>query len=49
MRQMTYFQSKKRDTNVENEWMDTKEGKEEWDELGQWDWHIYTSMRKTDN
>ena len=35
--QMTYFQSKKRDTNVDNKCMDTKEGKGEWDELGQRD------------
>ena len=31
--------------------MDTKEGKEGWHELGDWDWHMYTidTMYKIDN
>ena len=28
---------------------DTKGGRWRWDELGDWDWHIYTTMYKTDN
>ena len=39
----------KGDTGVENKLMDTKRGRWEWDELGDWDWHIYTTMYKTDN
>ena len=26
-----------------------KGGSGGWDELGDWDWHIYTTMYKTDN
>ena len=33
------------ETDVEN----TKGGKGEWNELGDWDRHIYTTMYKTDN
>ena len=36
------------DTEVENKCVDTKEGKDEWNELGDWDWHIYTTLYKTD-
>ena len=39
-------------TLIENKHMDTKMGKGmEWDELGDWDWHIYTTdaVYKTDN
>ena len=28
---------------MENKHMDTKWGKGEWDELGDWDWHTYTA------
>ena len=45
----TYLQSRNRDTEVENKHMDTKEGKEGWDELGNWDWHLYTTIYKLDN
>ena len=41
------------DTDVENKRMDTKGevGLGWWDELGDWDWHIYTidTMYKIDN
>ena len=39
------------DTDVENKHMDTKGGGGGWDELGDWDWHIYTidTMYKIDN
>ena len=29
--------------------MDIKGGKGGWDELGDWDWNIYTTMYKIDN
>ena len=29
--------------------MVTKAGKGGWDELGDWDWHIYNAMYKIDN
>ena len=45
----TGFQGRNRDTDVENKCMDTKGGKGEWEELGDWDWHIYTNMYKIDN
>ena len=39
------------DTDVENKHMDTKRARRGWDELGDWDRHIYTidTMYKTDN
>ena len=33
----TYFQSKSRDTDIENKCMNTKVGRGVWDELGDWD------------
>ena len=39
----TYLQSRNRDTDEENKFMDTKQWKERWDELGDWDWHIYAT------
>ena len=45
----TYLQSRTRDTDVEKKRMDTKEGKEDWDELGDWDWHVYTTMCQITN
>ena len=46
----TGLQGKNRDTDVENKRIDTKVGKVGWgDELGDWDWHIYTNMYKIDN
>ena len=35
--------AKQRDTDVENKFMDPRWGRGEWDELGDWDWHIYTT------
>ena len=48
----SYLQSINRDTEVENKHVDTKGDKGgAWDELGDWDWHIYTTdtMYKIDN
>ena len=45
----TGLQGRNRDTDIENKSMDTKWGKGGWDELGDWDWHIYTNMYKIDN
>ena len=45
----TYSQSRNRDIDIENKCMDTKGRSGEWDELGDWDWHIYTAMYKIDN
>ena len=45
----TCLQGRNKDTDVEKKHMDSKGGKGEWDELGDWDWHIYTSMYKIDN
>ena len=47
----TGLQGRNRDTDVENKCMDNKGGKP-WgggDELGDWDWHVYTNMYKIDN
>ena len=43
----TYLQSRNRDTDAENKHMDTKGGKVGWDELGNWDSHIYTTIVKS--
>ena len=40
------MQSRNSDTDVEKKLTDTKVGG--WDELGDWDWHIYTIMYKID-
>ena len=45
----TSLQGRNRDTDVENKHRDTKRGKERWDELGDWGWHIYKNMYKIDN
>ena len=45
----SYLQSRNRDTDIENKHMDTKVGRGVWHDLGDWDWHIYTSMYKIDN
>ena len=39
------------ETEIENKCMETKRGKEGWDELGDWDRHRYTTdtMHKIDN
>ena len=46
----SYFQSRNRDTDIENKHMDTK-GERGWDELGDGDWHTYPidTMYKIDN
>ena len=45
----TYLQNRNRDTDIENKCLDTKGGKGTWDELGDWAWHIYTTVYKIDN
>ena len=47
----SYLQSRNRDTDVENKCIDTKGKGGRWDELGDWDWNIYTidTMYKIDN
>ena len=51
----TGVQGRNRDTDVDNKRMDTKGGKLGgggagwWDELGDWDWHVYINMYKIDN
>ena len=47
----SYLQKRNRDTDVENNCMDTKAERMGWDELGDWDWCIYTidTMYKIDN
>ena len=37
-----YLPSKNRNADVKNKCMDAKEGEEEREELGDWDWHICT-------
>ena len=39
----TYLQSS-RDTGIENKSMGTTWGKRRWDKLGDWGWHMYTTM-----
>ena len=46
------LQGRNRDTDVENKCMDTRGESRRWgrwDELGDWDWHIYNNMYKIDN
>ena len=47
----SYLQSRKRDTDIEDKSTDTKGKEVEWDELGDWDWRIYTNdtMYKINN
>ena len=50
----TGLQDRNKVTDVENKRMDTKGGKRVegggvCDELGDWDWHVYTNMYKIDN
>ena len=45
----TDVENKRMDTDVENKRMDTKGGDVgEWDELGDWNLHIYTTIYKID-
>ena len=39
----SYLQSRNRDTDIENKSMDTKGEGGSGEELGDWDWHIYTT------
>ena len=43
----TYLQSRNTDIDVENKLMNTKGGRG--DELGDWDWYIYTTMYEINN
>ena len=48
------LQGRNWDTDVENKRMDTKGGKRQGvgggcDELGDWDWHVYTDVYKIDD
>ena len=45
----SYLQSRNIYAYVENKQMDTKGEREGWEESGDWDWHINTTMYKTDN
>ena len=49
--QMSIFAKQTRDPDVENKCMDTKEGKDGWDKLGDWDRYLCTidTMSKIDN
>jgi len=40
----SYLQSRNRDTDIENKHMNTKGKRKYIDELGDWDWRIYTTM-----
>ena len=40
----SYLQRRNRDTDVENKGMDTKGEGDGWDELEEWDCHIYTLL-----
>ena len=44
----TYLQGRNRDTDVENRLTDM-EGKEKWDEVREYHWHVCTTMYKIDN
>ena len=43
----TYLQNRNRVTDIENKLMVTK--REGGDKLGDWDWHIHTTIYKIDN
>ena len=45
----TSLQSRNRVADIENKFMVNKRGREGWDELGNWDWHIHTTVYKIDN
>ena len=47
MVRITCLQGRDGDTDAENKHIDTKRGKGRWDELGDWDRHIYTAMHKS--
>ena len=43
------MQGRNRDRDVENGRVDTGQGEGRWDELRDWDWHVYTSMYYIDS
>ena len=45
----SYLQNRNRDTDIESKRMDTEGEMGGWDEMGDWDWHIHTTMYKRDN
>ena len=45
----TYLQNRNRVTDAENKLMVTTGGKWGRDKLGDWDWHIHTTIYKIDN
>ena len=45
----SYLQSRNRSTDIANKCMYTGGKEVVWEEPGEWDWHIYTNMYKTDN
>ena len=45
----TYLQDRNRVIDVENKLMVTKGERESRDKLGDWDWHVHTTIYKTDN
>ena len=45
-----YLKGGNRDADVENWRVDSgMRGRRGWDELGEWDWQLYTSMFETDS
>ena len=46
---LIYLQNRNRDMDIENGHMYTSGGNEGWNELGEWDGHLYITMYKTDN
>ena len=49
MVQMNLFEGRNRDTDAENGHVYTRERREEWGELGDWNSHIYTTMCQADS
>ena len=45
----SYLQSRNRDTDIETKHMDTKGERGGGNKLGDWHWHIHTTMYKIDN
>ena len=45
----TYLQNRNRLTDLENELIVTKRGRQGRDSLEIWDWHVHTAIFKTDN
>ena len=49
MYRWAYLQSRNRDTGIENICMNTEGRRGRWDEMGDWDWHMYTAMYKIES